>query len=154
MKDQTIIEEACKEGTALCICAKLSELYDAGRLKLYHGTVSRLRLEEQLEVPRHKFGQSAKHNPNEAPGRCIRRFDKLLEDWGHGTVWTEKIPAIQEVLERHKLARTLPVNDRGNLNRTEILRQFGLSNGNVHPIVAKNREFVVTQAQAFSVARA
>lgn len=52
-------------------------------------------------------------------------------------MWTEKIPAILQFLERHKAAGTLPVNELGDLNRTAVLRGFGLGNMSVH--IAQNR---------------
>ena len=127
-------DEACPEGTPRCLCRKLAELYESGRLKLYRGTVSRARLEDHLGLGRNTLSPKARAAPQEAPGRCLRRFDQLLESWGHGTVWTEKIPAIRRVLEARKAAGTLPVNERGNLNRTEILREFGVGDGSVHVI--------------------
>ena len=131
-KEET--DEACPEGTARCLCSELSQLYDRGRLKLYRGTVSRTRLEDELRLGRNTLSTKARTTPQKAPGRCLRRFDQLLESWGHGTVWTEKIPEIRQLLEDRKAAGTLPVNEQGDLNRTAILREFGLGNGSVYVI--------------------
>ena len=108
------------------MCSKLSELYESGTLKLYRGTVSRTRLEDDLEAPRQRFLDAVRRRPEAAPGRCILRFDEVLERRGHGTVWEEKVPAIRRELKR--LARTgkLPVNEQGDLNRQGILKNFGL----------------------------
>ena len=136
-------EEPCPPGTLGCLCGQLSELYKSGKLELYRGTVSRERLEEELVVPSSRLTHAATLHPGKAPGRCIRRFDKVLENPGHGTVWTERIPAIREVLERHERAGTLPVNEQGDLNRTAILREFGLGNASVH--VIQNRAPMLKQ---------
>ena len=129
---------ACPKGTPQCLCGKLSELYESGRLKLYRGTVSRTRLEDELPVGRNTLMRKEKKTtPHRAPGRCLKRFDALLESWGHGTVWEEKIPQIRQLLEEHKTAGTLPVNQQGDLSRTAILREFWLGDGNVY--VAQKR---------------
>ena len=130
-------DEPCPEGTPRCLCREVAKLYDSGRLKLYRGTVSRQRLEDELGLGRNTVASRARATPHLAPGRCLRRFDQLLESWGHGTVWTERIPAIRQVLEARKAAGTLPVNEQGDLNRTAILREFGLRDGKVH--VAQQR---------------
>ena len=134
MKKQKENEKACQPGTRGCLCGQLSELYKSGKLKLYRGAVSRTRLEDELDVPRNRLLDAVRLHPGKAPGRCIRHFDKVLENLGHGTVWTEKIPAIRKVLEGHKRAGTLPVNEQGDLNRTAILREFGLGNASVYVI--------------------
>lgn len=130
-------DEACPEGTSRCLCGELAQLYDSGRLKLYRGTVSRARLEDELRLGRNAVSGRARTAPEKAPGRCLRRFDALLESWGHGTVWTEKIPQIRQLLDERKAAGTLPVNEQGDLNRTAVLREFGLGDGSVH--VAQKR---------------
>ena len=127
-------DQACPEGTPQCLCGKLLELYESGRLTLYRGRVSRARLEDELQVGRNTLSTKARTRPGKAPGRCLRRFDALLESWGHGTVWTEKIPQIRQLLEEHKTAGTLPVNEQGDLNRTAILREFGLGDGSVYVV--------------------
>ena len=127
-------EKPCQPGTRGCLCGQLSKLYKSGKLKLYRGAVSRARLEDELSVPRSRLLLAVRLHPETAPGRCIRRFDELLENLGHGTVWTEKIPAIRKILERHKCAGTLPLNERGDLSRTAILREFGLGNASVHVV--------------------
>ena len=121
-------DEPCPEGTPRCLCRELAKLYDSGRLKLYRGTVSRQRLEDELGVGRGAIYARVRARPHQAPGRCLKRFDGLLESWGHGTVWTEKISAIRQVLEKHKAAGTLPINEQGDLNRTAVLADFGLRN--------------------------
>ena len=126
--------QACPEGTRGCLCGKLSELYESGRLRLYRGTVSRTRLEEQLGLGGNSLRTKARTMPHKAPGRCIRRFDERLASWGHGTVWEEKIPQIRQLLEEHQTAGTLPVNEQGDLNRTAILREFGLENASTHVV--------------------
>ena len=72
--------------------------------------------------------------PEKAPGRCLSRFDRLFESWGHGTVWTEKIPEIRQVLEERRAAGTLPVNEPGDLNRSAILRELGPGKGSPYVI--------------------
>ena len=94
-------------------------------------------MEDELGLGRNTLVQRARAAREKAPGRCLRRFDQLLESWGHGTVWTEKIPQIRQLLEERKAARTLPVNEQGDLNRTAILREFWFGNGNVY--VAQKR---------------
>ena len=126
------LDGRCPEGTARCLCSNLGELYESGRLKLYRGTVSQTRLEEELRLPRGRLVN--RHKQKNAPGRCLSRFDTLLESWGHGTVWTEKTPQIRQYLEELKSAGTLPVNEQGDLNRTAILREFGLENASTHVV--------------------
>ena len=124
--------QACPEGTPRCLCRKLEELYETGRLTLYRGTVSQTRLVEQLQLPKGVLVN--RHRQKSAPGRCVSRFDRLLESWGHGTVWEEKIPQIRQLLEEHKTAGALPVNEQGDLNRTAILREFGLKDASTHVV--------------------
>ena len=124
--------QACPEGTPRCLCRKLAELYETGRLTLYRGTVSQTRLVEQLQLPKGVLVN--RHRQKSAPGRCVSRFDRLLESWGHGTVWEEKIPQIRQLLEEHKTAGALPVNEQGDLNRTAILREFGLKDASTHVV--------------------
>ena len=134
MKKKKKNEKPCQPGTRGCLCGQLSELYKSGKLKLYRGAVSRTRLEDELGVPRNRLLDAVRLHAGTAPGRCIRRFDEVLENRGHGTVWTEKIPAIRKHLESHKRKGTLPVNERGDLSRTVLLRNFGLGNASVHVI--------------------
>ena len=126
------IEGACQPGTRNCICETLSRLYKSGNLKLFRGRVSSARLAEALGSHITRFQRATRHRPDTAPGRCIRNFDSVLESFGHGTVWTEKIPTIRETLD--ELARTgaLPVNAQGDLNRQAILRPSGLRKGTSH----------------------
>ena len=117
-----------------CLCCDLANLYGSNQLKLYRGTVSRERLSEYLKLAKNSLAQKERQRPDAAPGRCLRRFDAILEKRGHGTVWTEKIPAIRLLLEGHKAAGTLPVNELGDLNRSAVLREFGLGNASVHVV--------------------
>ena len=126
--------KACPEETQSCLCSDISKLYERGQLKRYRGTVSRTRLEEDLKLPKNSLGQKERRRPDAAPGRCLRRFDAILEKRGHGTAWTEKIPAIRLLLEGYKAAGTMPVNELGDINRSVVLRKFGLGNTSVHVV--------------------
>ena len=126
MKEVRRKRGTCKPGTPECVCQALAERYENGILKLYRGKVSRTRLEDALGSGRNRFVTAVRKHPDVAPGRCIVRFDDVLERRGHGTVWTEKIPAIRRKLKRLALAGTLPVNEQGDLNRQGLLKDFEL----------------------------
>ena len=100
--------------------------YEVGELPLRHGKVSRRGLESALGFPIGSLIPSSKNKKFEHARRCIANFDKCLYTLGHGTVWEEKIPEIDAYLKSLKKAKGMPVNQAGNLNRTAILKQFGL----------------------------
>ena len=85
-----------------------------------------MRLERLLGFPIHSLIQSSKVRLYEQARQCITNFEKYLYDCGHGTVWEEKIPDIEAYLESQKNAKALPINHRGSLNRSAILKKFGL----------------------------
>ena len=70
---------------------------------------------------------SSKVKSHEQLRRCVENFDNYLYRRGHGNVWAEKIPQIEFYLKSLSKDKALPVNQRGDLNRSAILKQFGLS---------------------------
>lgn len=109
-----------------CLCAVMRGLYDAKELPLYRGKVARNPLQKLLGYPAGSLLASSK-NPNHAGARrCIAEFDRHLRRQGHGTVWEEKVRDIRPFLERLSAAGDLPISDHGGLNRTAVLREFGL----------------------------
>ena len=101
-------------------------LYENGELGLFRGKVSRQNLERSLGLPTGMLRPSSKIKRYMHARRCIANFDKCLYKLGHGTVWEEKIPEIDAYLKTLKKAKAIPINHAGNINRSAILKQFGL----------------------------
>ena len=101
-------------------------LYENGELGLHRGKVSRRKLGRSLGLPTGSLTPSSKVKLRMHTRRCITNFDKCLYKLGHGTVWEEKIPEIDAYLKTLKKAKAIPINQAGNINRTAILKQFGL----------------------------
>ena len=113
---------------------RYGRLYEDHELKLYRGKVSQRGLQRILGLPDQSLNSSSKNRLYEQARRCIANFDKYLHSCGHGTVWEEKIPQIEAYLEIQKKAKTLPVNRSGDLDRTAVMRQFGMGRYNAGTI--------------------
>ena len=114
----------CRLGTKKCVCGSLLALYEAGELRLRAGKVHRRALSKKLGMPIRSLGEAVWACPSRAPARCILRFDRFLKEQGYGMPWIECLPAIRAYLERCKQSGTLPVANRGSLNRSAVLREF------------------------------
>ena len=115
---------ACMPGTKGCICGTLSALYKRGELALRAGRVHQSALARKLGATRRFALSTAAGRRSNAPGRCVVRFDRLLKEQGRGRLWAERLPAIRAYLERCKESGTLPVTNRGRVNRSAVLREF------------------------------
>ena len=131
------IDGECPDNTPGCICKDMRWLYENGELGLYRGKVSRQKLHCSLGLPTGSLFPSSNFKQYMHARRCIRNFDTYLYKLGHGTVWEEKIPTIGAYLGSLKKARALPVNSKGNLNRTAILKKYGLGKGSVSLISSR-----------------
>lgn len=107
----------------------MRRLYDAKELPLYRGKVARNPLQKLLGYPAGSFLASSKNSNHAGARRCIAAFDRHLRRQGHGTVWEEKVKDIRPFLERLSAAGDLPISGHGGLNRTAVLREFGLGTG-------------------------
>ena len=125
------LDGECPDNTPGCICNDMRQLYKNDELGLFRGKVSRLQLQRSLGLPTGSLLPSSKFKFNERARRCIANFDTYLYNLGHGTVWEEKIPEIEDYLKSLKNAKSLPVNKKGNLSRTAILEKFGLCNSTI-----------------------
>ena len=123
------LDGECPDNTPGCICNDMRQLYKNGELGLFHGKVSRPKLQRSLGLPTGSLKPSSKFKLYKRARRCIANFDTYLYNHGHGTVWEEKIPEIEAYLKSLKNANSLPVNSKGNLCRAAILEKFGLGNG-------------------------
>lgn len=104
------------------LSAKLNELYEADKLPLYRGTVSRMRVEKLLGFPAGAL--TNKSDKWEWAKKYISEFDNFLREKGCGTVWEEKVPAIRTYLEELHKAKKLPINQKGELNKQAVLANF------------------------------
>ena len=138
MTNEHRLDGECPENTPGCICNDLRQLYKNGELGLYRGTVSRTRLQCSLGLPKGSLFSSSKFTLYKRAHRCISNFDTYLYNLGHGTVWEEKIPEIETYLKSLKNANSLPVNTRGNLSRTAILKKFSLGNFSMWSILRRS----------------
>lgn len=120
------MDSECPENTLGCICGELCRLYENGELRQYHGRVARWRLERLLGLPVSSLARFSKIKLHEQARRCIVNFDKFVYSCGYRTEWDRKVPEIEAYLKSLKKSKVLPVNNKGNLNRSAILRQFGL----------------------------
>ena len=115
---------ACMPGTKGCICGTLAIWHERGELDLYAGRVHRVALARKLGGTRWSGWPTQAERRSKAPGRCVVRFDRLLKEQGRGRLWDERLPAIRAYLDRCKESGTLPVTNRGRLNRSAVLREF------------------------------
>ena len=129
---------ACRPGTKGCICGTLSALYERGELVLRAGKVQRSVLARKLGATRWSANLTAAPRRSKAPGRCVVRFDRLLKEQGRGRVWTERLPAMRAYLERCKESGTLPMTNRGRLNRSAVLREFAPDRKSLGVVLAEN----------------
>ena len=129
---------ACRPGTKGCICGTLSALYERGELVLRAGKVQRSVLARKLGATRWSANPTAAPRCSKAPGRCVVRFDRLLKEQGRGRVWTERLPAMRAYLERCKESGTLPMTNRGRLNRSAVLREFAPDRKSMGVVLAEN----------------
>ena len=129
---------ACRPGTKGCICGTLSALYERGELVLRAGKVQRSVLARKLGATRWSANPTAAPRRSKAPGRCVVRFDRLLKEQGRGRVWTERLPAMRAYLERCKESGTLPMTNRGRLNRSAVLREFAPDRKSLGVVLAEN----------------
>ena len=120
-----------------CLCSVLHDLYAANELPLYRGRIARTPLAASLGYPAHAFRSSSSAARYSVPKRCIGAFDEHLRANGHGTVWEEKVPRIAAHLDGLSRNGGLPTNSRGDLNRAEVLRKFGLGNGSAWVVQAR-----------------
>lgn len=121
-------ELGCDAGAADCICEQLHHLHQLGELRLFHGRVARTCLERALDFPANSLVGSSKNKRRGPSRRCVDRFDEFLSRNGYGSAWVEKIPKIRKYLEQSREAKSLPVNHLGRLNRSKVLKKFGLGN--------------------------
>ena len=128
----------CRPGTKGCICATLSALYERGELALRAGKVQRTVLARKLGATRWSTNPVAAERCSKAPGWCVVRFDRLLKEQGRGRLWAERLPAIRACLERCKESGTLPITNRGRLNRSAVLREFAHNPKTVLGILNEN----------------
>ena len=115
---------ACTPGTKGCICGTLAVWYERGELDLRAGRVHRAALARKVVATRWSGCPTQAGRRSKAPSRCIVRFDWLLKEQGRGRLWAERLPAIRAYLERCKESGTLPITNRGRLNRSAVLREF------------------------------
>ena len=97
-------------------------------------------LAHKLGVSSRSIERAVSQRDSGAPGRCIARFDRLLQAQGHARLWTERLPAIRARLEQCKASGTLPLTNLGTLNRSAVLREFAPDNKWVSSILRKNPE--------------
>ena len=129
---------ACRPGTKGCICGTLSALYERGELALRVGRVHRHALVRQLGATRFPARSTIAGPRSKAPGRCVVRFDRLLKEQGRGRLWTERLPAIRAYLERCKESGTLPITNRGRLNRSAVVREFAPDKKSMMSVLHEN----------------
>ena len=129
---------ACRPGTKGCICGTLSALYERGELALRAGRVQRSALARKFGATRWSAKLTAAGRRSKAPGRCVVRFDRLLKEQGRGRLWTERLPAIRAYLERCKESGTLPMTNRGGLNRSAVLREFAPDRKSIMGVLHEN----------------
>ena len=114
----------CMPGTKGCICGTLAIWYERGELDLNAGKVNRAALARKFGEMRWSGCTNQPSRRSKAPGRCVVRFDHLLKEQGRGRFWDERLPAIRVYLEQHRESGTLPMSNRGRLNREAVLREF------------------------------
>jgi hypothetical protein len=117
---------AQKEEVPEALAAKLHELYDANKLPLYRGTVSRRHVGALVGLP---IGAALSKNfaKWEWAREVINDFDKYLRENGQGTVWEKKVPEIRAYLEELHKSKKLPINQKGELNKQAVLSKFCLT---------------------------
>lgn len=114
-------------------CTTLRQLYDTGMLPISRGKVCRAALRGQLNVSARLINSGC-----DPYGVVVDRLDIWLREVeGRGLVWEEKAPLIRKWLEARDRDGSIPRNHWGLLNKSAVLRNFGLPSQRVWEVLKR-----------------